>query len=211
MDAELRVLVIADHLLTRTGLTALLAAQTDLQLVGQVAGSDTLSDDLEVYRPNAAIYDLGYDPLNAIPHLAQLAPLPVVALLPDAEYGSAAVAALGESSAYALLLRDSSPESIATALNATVQGLIAIDPVLARALISADASALEVQGETLTPREIEVLQLVAEGLPNKIIAQRLKISPNTVKFHINAILGKLNAQSRTEAVVRATRLGWVIL
>lgn len=211
MEAELRVLVIADHLLTRTGLSALLAAQTDLQLVGQVAGSENLADDVEVYRPHAAIYDLGYDPLHAIPHLAQLAPLPVVALLPDADYGSAAVAALGESNAYALLLRDSTPETIAMALTAIMHGLIVIDPTLARVMISADASSLEAQPETLTPREIQVLQLVAEGLPNKIIAQRLKISPNTVKFHINAILSKLNAQSRTEAVVRATRLGLVIL
>jgi DNA-binding NarL/FixJ family response regulator len=61
--------------------------------------------------------------------------------------------------------------------------------------------------EELTPRETEVLQLLADGLTNKAIAQRLGISDHTVKFHVNAVLGKLGAQSRTEAVVRATRLG----
>ncbi len=65
--------------------------------------------------------------------------------------------------------------------------------------------------EALTPREREVLQLLAEGLANRAIAQRLAISEHTVKFHVNAILGKLNAQSRTEAVVRAARLGLLIL
>jgi DNA-binding NarL/FixJ family response regulator len=65
--------------------------------------------------------------------------------------------------------------------------------------------------EPLTPRELEVLRLMAEGLPNKGIAQRLEISEHTVKFHVNAILGKLGVESRTEAVVRATRLGLILL
>jgi DNA-binding NarL/FixJ family response regulator len=65
--------------------------------------------------------------------------------------------------------------------------------------------------EALTPREQEVIQLLAEGLPNKTIADRLHISEHTVKFHVNAILSKLGAQSRTEAVVRATRLGLLLL
>ena len=62
-----------------------------------------------------------------------------------------------------------------------------------------------------TPRELEVLRLLAEGLPNKTIASRLGISEHTVKFHINSIMGKLGAQSRTEAVTRAARLGLVPL
>jgi DNA-binding NarL/FixJ family response regulator len=65
--------------------------------------------------------------------------------------------------------------------------------------------------EELTAREMEVLQLLAEGLPNKSIAQRLDISEHTVKFHVNSILRKLEAQSRTEAVVQATRLGLILL
>ena len=63
----------------------------------------------------------------------------------------------------------------------------------------------------MTTRELAVLRLVAEGLPNKTIAVRLGISEHTVKFHVNAILGKLGVASRTEAVVRATRLGLIFL
>ena len=70
---------------------------------------------------------------------------------------------------------------------------------------------LEPPAEALTPRETEVLHLLAEGLANKAIARRLDISEHTVKFHVNAILGKLDAQSRTGAVVRAMRLGWLPL
>jgi DNA-binding NarL/FixJ family response regulator len=73
---------------------------------------------------------------------------------------------------------------------------------------SAEAPGL---AEELTPREREVLQLLAEGLANKAIAQQLTISEHTVKFHVNAIMSKLGAQSRTAAVVRATRLGLVVL
>lgn len=65
--------------------------------------------------------------------------------------------------------------------------------------------------EELTPRELQVLQLVAEGLPNKAIAQRLHISEHTVKFHVAAILSKLDAHTRTEAVTRAVRQGLIIL
>ena len=63
----------------------------------------------------------------------------------------------------------------------------------------------------MTSRELEVLWLLAEGLPNKAIASRLGISEHTVKFHVNSIMGKLSAQSRTDAVVRATRLGLILL
>ena len=65
--------------------------------------------------------------------------------------------------------------------------------------------------EPLTPRELEVLSLIAEGMPNKRVAQRLGISEHTVKYHLNTILGKLGAESRTEAVTRAARLGWLTL
>jgi two-component system nitrate/nitrite response regulator NarL len=96
-------------------------------------------------------------------------------------------------------------------LRAAAGGLIVLDPALAGAVLSARETSPDRLVEELTPRELEVLQLLAEGLPNKAIGLRLEISEHTVKFHVNAILGKLGAQSRTEAVVRASRLGLIIL
>jgi two-component system, NarL family, nitrate/nitrite response regulator NarL len=206
----MRVLVVADNVLARTGLAALLS-QEGFTIVGQVAGGLQLGDDVDIYRPDAVIVDLGYDPVLSIPHLAQLDGLPVVALLPDSEHCTAAAGVLVENGAYGLLLSHSSLDMLTTALHAVNGGLVVLDPPLAGAMITSDVTLTEPPTDELTPREVEVLQLLAEGLPNKIIAQRLKISPNTVKFHINAILNKLSAQSRTEAVVRATRLGLVIL
>jgi DNA-binding NarL/FixJ family response regulator len=89
--------------------------------------------------------------------------------------------------------------------------LIALDPALADVVQPSRDLLPQPPAEELTPRELEVLQLLAEGLSNKAIAYRLDISEHTVKFHVNAILGKLSAQSRTEAVVQATRLGLIIL
>lgn len=114
-----------------------------------------------------------------------------------------------------LLLRTTNSDEITTALSAIGQGLLVIDPELSGFLWStqrmparSDSSDLV---KPLTPRELEVLQLVAEGLPNKTIARQLDISEHTVKFHLNAILGKFNASNRTEAVMRATRAGLIFI
>jgi two-component system, NarL family, nitrate/nitrite response regulator NarL len=207
----MRVLVVADNMLARTGLAALLSTQETLVVVGQVAGGERLAEDIEVYRPEVVIYDLGYDPAATLPVLEEISDLPVVVLLPEPSYAVSTITALGEGAIYGLMLRDSHPDSLAAALHAAYAGVVSLDPLIAAALIVPEADLSEPLADDLTPREAEVLQLLAEGLPNKQIAQQLGISPNTVKFHINAILSKLDVQSRTEAVVRATRLGLIIL
>jgi DNA-binding NarL/FixJ family response regulator len=131
-------------------------------------------------------------------------------LLPPEGAGRAA----WEAGARGLLPRDAPVERIAAALIAVTHGLAAIEPELASGfLFEAEPPALSGAPliEPLTAREIEVLRLLSEGLSNKAIAARLNISEHTVKFHVNAILGKLGAESRTEAVVRATRLGLIFL
>ncbi len=128
----------------------------------------------------------------------------VVALLPDAD----SAGELWTAGARGLLLRSSGPDRLVAAIRAAAEGLITLDPALSSALPSASPA---VPVEELTHRESEVLHLLAEGLTNKAIARRLDISDHTVKFHINAILSKLHAQSRTEAVVIGLRLGLISL
>lgn len=208
-----RVLVIADTLLARVGLAALLDTQAEIDVVGQVAGDASLMDDLDIYRPDVVVFDLGYEPASLLSRLTALvdATIPLVVLLPDETTLPAILPALGDATAYGLLLRDSEALMLAGALVAVSGGLVTLDPVLAASLILTGVAPVDAPAENLTPRESEVLQLLSQGLTNKAIALDLGISPNTVKFHINAILTKLDAQSRTEAVVRATRLGWIIL
>jgi DNA-binding NarL/FixJ family response regulator len=105
---------------------------------------------------------------------------------------------------HAILPHDAPAEQIVAALHAASAGLIAV-PVEASALVIPAASESEV--ESLTPREMETLEMLAEGLSNKQIAARLHISEHTAKFHVNSILGKLGAGTRTEAVMRGLRSG----
>ena len=106
------------------------------------------------------------------------------------------------------LSRDASPEALAAAISALSHSLQVTDPSFSSGSGGPGPQAPG-QGTAplLTPREQDVLRVLAEGLPNKGVASRLGVSEHTVKFHVNSIMGKLNAQSRTEAVTLATRLG----
>jgi len=214
---ELRVLVIADDPLARAGLAAVLADQSGLVVCGRASGLDDLRAAIELYRPDVLLWDAGWHPAPSVARLADLdARVPVAIMLPDETDTRQAWTA----GARALLRRDAEPSRIAAALAAAVHGFAVIEPDFAEALRSAlpdNAPSLSERAgraalvEPLTPRELEVLRLMAEGLPNKTIAVRLDISEHTVKFHVNTILGKLGVASRTEAVVRATRLGLIFL
>jgi DNA-binding NarL/FixJ family response regulator len=125
---------------------------------------------------------------------------------------------------FGLLPRDATADEIVAAVDAVGRGLIVLDRTVARRVFAATASgatsdsaaarsaeARFAPGEMLTARESEVLQLLAEGLPNKIIAARLRVSEHTAKFHVASIMTKLGAASRTEAVTLAARRGLLIL
>jgi DNA-binding NarL/FixJ family response regulator len=120
--------------------------------------------------------------------------------------------------AFGAVPRDAATEEIVAALHAVHHGLITVDRRLASDLLAPpertlapDDEPLAGPDEPLTSRELEVLQLLAQGLPNKIIANRLHISEHTAKFHVSAIMTKLGAASRTEAVTRAARRGLLLL
>jgi DNA-binding NarL/FixJ family response regulator len=216
--ADLRIFVIADDPLARAGLATLLAEQPDCTVVGRAAGTGDLPATVEVYRPDVLVWDMGWRSETAAERLTNLADdaPPVAVLLPDESH----VAAVWSAGARAILRREAEPAQIAVALQALTQGLSLIDNAFAAAIMrpsglatpkswgDRDAEALV---EDLSARELAVLHLLAEGLPNKTIALKLGISEHTVKFHVNAILSKLGVASRTEAVVRATRLGLILL
>jgi DNA-binding NarL/FixJ family response regulator len=133
-------------------------------------------------------------------------PVPVVVLVAGPHTGAAALAA----GARAVVRRGADLHVLVAALAAAASGLVAFDPAVADARAAADRSEDRVV-EELTPRESEVLALMAEGLTNRQIAGRLGVSEHTVKFHVDTILGKLGAHSRTDAVTRAARAGLIIL
>ena len=140
-------------------------------------------------------------------HIADLDALgpPVVGLARE-EPGATDAWAAG---ARGVLSRDVDAETLVSTLDAVARGLVVADPGLsARVPAIREQSAPQAE---VTPCELQVLGLMAEGMPNKTIAARLGISEHTVKFHVNALLNKLDAHSCTEAVTRATRMGLIAL
>lgn len=206
---ELRILLIAPDPLARAALAGALGefdGPPALRVVGRVDGSADWDDWLALYRPEIVLCDLGWQATLALPDVRELG-LPVVALVADEDGAQIA----WQAGAQGILARAADGEALAAALVAVARGLLTFDrSVLPEPLLSAAAGGAALP-EPLTAREQAVLALLADGLTNRAIALELKISEHTVKFHVNAVLSKLGAQSRTEAAVRATRLGLLSL
>ncbi len=199
--AAVRVLLVGEDPLARAGLAALLSGRADVAIAGEV-GPDEAGDAVASRAPGVVLWDLGLagDAPPSWPGSA-----PVVALVAgDAQAGDALRAG-----ALAVLHRGATADVLAAAIVAAAHGLLALDGGLGREWLRLPEGA-ESAGD-LTAREREVLALLAEGLANKAIAARLGISEHTAKFHVNAILGKLGAESRAAAIVKAARLGLVVL
>jgi two-component system nitrate/nitrite response regulator NarL len=199
-----RVLVVGADPLARAGLISVLGGRADVTLAGEASPGDA---EEAAARTSAAaiVWDLGVAPEAGAAIRPPAERLPVVAL---AATDGAAADAL-RAGARAVLLRGSPADAIAAALVAAERGLAVLDPALSREWVHAPEPAPG--ADALTAREREVLGLLGEGLANKAIAARLGISEHTAKFHVNAILAKLGVGSRAEAIVRAARLGLLVL
>lgn len=205
------LLVAADDLLARAGLAALLT-EGGCHVVARVS-CEQLADALEGLSPDVLVVDLGWAGQGTLPRLHEIdADLPLLLLARDDDEAlAAALLAARQFPCFALLPRTSDAESIIAAVDALLAGLLALAPDFARLLAVRVPSEPVDAPNPLTARESEVLGLLAAGMTNRAIAQQLGITPHTVKYHVNAIMSKLDAQSRTEAVVRATQRGLIAL
>jgi DNA-binding NarL/FixJ family response regulator len=204
----MNLLILSPNPLARLGLTALLANLAEVHLLADLSHPA----DLPLYLPQAEIilWDFTWEGDSALANLTALRANyefpPILGLLPpDSELGAFQAAGLS-----GFLPQEASPDQLEAALHALMLGLAVFDPDLLPTFTPPPSSEAGPTAD-LTPREREVLNLVAQGLANKSIARQLSISDHTVKFHINALMSKLGAQSRTEAVVKASRLGLIIL
>lgn len=209
----IRVLVKASSPIARAGLQSLLLAQSDLRLVEKSSGEVAVTN--EESRPDVMLVEaetLGdpaareaLDWAGAGGSVVLLVRQPVIEPIADAlRAGVKAVLPSGLAG----------PEIVA-AIVAASTGLVVLDAIgiesLLRAPTALSTSGVETLVEALTPRELEVLRLLATGLGNKEIAPRLDISEHTVKFHVASIMGKLGAASRTEAVTLGIRHGLIMI
>ncbi|MCC6313388.1 MAG: response regulator transcription factor [Thermomicrobiales bacterium] len=193
--------IVAAYPATRAGLAALLAGDPILRPVA--AGPDLAGDP-----PAAIVVDLTAPGEPTVDDLAEAWPaVPLVLIGGDPTLDGPGLS----DGPVAYLPADVDGPTLAAAVYAVLAGLIAIDPQVATFARFAPPTASELTpasaANPLSPRELEVLRLVADGLPNKAIARELGISEHTVKFHVGSVLGKLGAGSRTEAVTLATRRG----
>lgn len=207
----IRVAVIAPIRSMRIGLAAMLAAENGIQITAEAAGLDELSalpanwDVLLLSGLPLA----GYDPEN---FFSRLDDPPALVYLVD-EPLPAALPLWFRTHPWSVLSADSNPAELALAVRAAAAGFWLADPGLAGPLLRPGREILA-QGEEslvepLTGREMEVLQLLAQGLANKQIAASLHLSENTIKFHISSIYAKLGAGNRAEAVRLGTRRGYI--
>jgi len=205
----LRVLLVSDDPLSRGGLLMLLSGREDLEVVGMVASDEFGFDPSNGGAPQVVVWDVGEGSPDNLEKMREVneAGLPVVAVVADEERAAAA----REAGAQGLLFREADGERLAAAIHAATLGLVVVEEALLDVLRRPGSSSGLRLPEALTPRELEVLQLLAQGLSNKEIAQRLGTSEHTAKFHVNSILGKLGARSRTEAIVLAARAGIILL
>ena len=202
----IRILVVAGDPLARTGLAALIATMPDCRVVGEFPDDAEWPDAIERLGPDAVVWDLGQSGVARDPGTLGEAAPPVLMLAQRDFPGASRVPA----TAGGILHRDADLPTLEAALRAVARGLVVFDPAFAAVSPSRERTTAELP-EVLTRREVEVLQWLAAGLSNKLIAERLEISEHTVRFHLNAIFGKLDAHTRTEAVSRAVRLGLVVL
>ncbi len=212
-----RVLVGADSPVTRKGLEALVRSSDLLHLAGSTSIHGVLhGDEVDELQPHAILLEWrqsGEEFLSAIAEFPAGAEAPAIVLL-TAEDGAAwAEQAMRTGAARAVLSQDSSAEEIIAAVYAAALGFAVVRAERVETATRASTDVHRRQNQTphqaLSPREREVLGMLAEGLGNKEVAWRLKISEHTVKFHINSIFQKLNASSRTEAVTTGIRYGLI--
>ena len=211
---KLRVLLADDHTLMRTGLRLLLERQPNITVVGEAGDGREALAQVRTTKPDVAVLDIGMPNLNGIEACHQLTSefpdLSVIMLSMHAD--EAYVLRALKAGARAYLLKDSAESDLVRAIHAVAEGKSYFSPAVSRVLLEDYVRKLQRSGaedsfDLLTPREREILQLVAEGKSNKEIAGLLNLSVYTIETHRSNLMQKLNLRSVPELILYAVRKG----
>jgi DNA-binding NarL/FixJ family response regulator len=199
----IRVLIVDDHAVVRRGLEQLIAATADLELVGAAADGEAAVRLAEETTPDVVLMDLSMpvlDGIEATRRIVAAQPGVHVVVLTSFDDQRRILDALG-AGATGYLLKDAEPDEVLAAIRTAVEGGSPLDPRAARVLV--DARREQAPARALSPREEEVLRLLATGLANKQIARRLGITERTVKAHLTSVFQQLGVTDRTQAALWA--------
>lgn len=212
----MRILLVDDYILFRKGLRALLDSQADFEVAGEAENGQEALEQAQKLMPDLILMDIAMpvcDGLEATRRILAQMPYVKIVILTVAEDDQSLFEAI-KSGAYGYLLKKLEPDELFEMLRGVSRGEAPISRYMASKIMrefSQLAQESEPRSETqqLTDREREVLQLVAQGLSNKAIADKLVVAENTVKNHLKNILTKLHLENRVQVAVYAAQQGWV--
>ena len=209
----IRILLSDDHPIVREGLAAILQTQPDFEVVGQADDGAHAVDLHSALRPDVVLLDLAMPHMDGVDALrAMRSEQPdIKALVFTASETDDRIIGAIQAGAQGYLLKGAGREELFNAVRVIARGGSLLSPEIASRLLERMANQQEPPTETLTQREREVLQLLAQGLQNKEIAAQLGIRERTAKFHVSTILAKLHSTNRVEAVRTAVREGLITL
>ena len=211
MNKPIRVLVVDDHAIIRKGLKAVLDLVPDIELVGEAEnGRQAIRLDLEL-QPDVILMDLMMPELDGISSIREIkTQRPEARILVLTNFaGEDMIFPAIKAGAMGYHLKESSPNTLEEAIRQVYRGEPSLHPLIAKKVLEELHVPPEDEKfyETLTKRELEILNLIAQGLENREIAQQLVVSEATVRTHVSNILGKLHLASRTQAALYALREG----
>ena len=210
--ASIRVLLADDHSVVRAGIRGFLEGADGIEVIAEAGNGEEAKRLIEKYQPDVAVLDIKMPEASGIEvvrwvrsHYRNVGVL-ILTAYDDDPY----VTAVLQAGANGYVLKTASPSEIIRAVKDVHAGNSALDPVIVEKIMTQiDPGKQRTSLEELTERELEVLELVAQGYTNKAIGVQLGISDRTVQGHLSHIFDKLQASSRTEAVMRAVSRGWL--
>ena len=209
--SRVRVMIVDDHAIVRKGIRALLSEAGGFEVVGEADNGQDAVRGAQETHPDVILMDLlmpGMDGIEATRQITGCQPKTRILVLTSFAADNKVFPAI-KAGAAGYLLKDSSPEELVRAIRHVHRGEPSLHPTIARKLLQEIARPADLQPapEALTAREVEVLQLIAQGLSNQGIADRISVSEPTVRAHVSHILSKLHLASRTQAALYAVREG----
>ncbi len=205
-SGTIRVVLVDDHAVIRAGLAQLIATAEDIEVVGQAGDGAEAVEQARALTPDVVLMDLqmpGVDGVSATREIVS-AGLGVDVLVLTSYSDNERILDALDAGAVGYLLKDADPDDVLSGVRAVARGESPIHPQAARALLGARSAGGRPQ---LTAREVEVLQLVRDGLANKQIARQLEISERTVKAHLTSAFSRIGVSDRTQAALWAQRNG----